>query len=262
MRFSVITPCFNGRRWIADTVRSIDAQRADVDVEHVVLDAGSTDGTREWLRAEAPHAQLVFERDRGQVDALRKGFDRATGDVFCWLNADDVFEAGALARVAAAFDDDEDAVAVTGPAIVIDGDGAVTGAIGVPADTTLAGLLRDSHNLAQPSTFFRRNAYRAVGGLDPNADLAMDVALWLRLARLGRIIALRDTPLSRFRVHHDARSVVAAGRAAREDLRHRRAAGMPLLSPAGLSLLRYGVVHPLLAPGWHRVRRLLRDLAP
>jgi glycosyltransferase involved in cell wall biosynthesis len=259
MRFTLLTPVMNGLPWIAECVSSVDAQRSDVDVEHIILDAGSTDGTRDWLRAHAPHAVFVFEPDRGQTDALIRGFVRATGDVLGWLNADDVLEPRALARARDALVGHPAAVGVSGCAITIDSEGRELGTIGTPSSGSLAGLLSTASNLAQPSTFFRADAYRAAGGLDPAIDLAMDVSLWLRLARLGDFQLLHDDVLSRFRIHDDARSVRAAARTAREDLKLRRAAGMRVLSPAGLSILRYAYLHPLVAPFWRRLPRGLRD---
>jgi glycosyltransferase involved in cell wall biosynthesis len=259
MRFTIVTPVRNGLPWIKECVASVDAQRRDVDVEHLVLDAGSTDGTREWLREHATRASLFFEPDKGQTDALIRGFARATGDVFGWLNADDVLEPRALARARDALVAHPAAVGVSGCALTVDSAGRVLGTISTPSEGTLAGLLRSASNLAQPSTFFRATSYRAAGGLDPSVDLAMDVSLWLRLARLGDFHLLRDDVLSCFRVHPDARSVRAAARTAREDLHLRRAAGMRLLSPAGLSLMRYAYVHPLLAPLWRRLPRVVRD---
>lgn len=255
MRFTIVTPVLNGMPWLPECVASVDAQRADaLEVEHIILDAGSTDGSRQWLTAHARHAILVFEADRGQTDALIHGFARARGDVLCWLNADDVLEPTALIRACHALAKAPEAVGVCGAALTIDARGRIIGAIGTPADGSLAGLLASATNLAQPSTFVRATAYRAVGGLDPGVDLAMDVALWLRLARIGSFHLLSHEVLSRFRLHEGARSVRDAARAAREDLRLRRGAGMPLLSSSGITLLRYAYLQPMIAPAWRRLR--------
>ena len=264
MRFTIVTPVYNGMRWLAECVDSIDAQRgAGVDVEHIVCDPGSKDGTREWLRERATRAHpptLVFERDVGQTDAIRRGFERASGDVLGWLNADDVLEPNALARADAALHDNPQCVGVTAASVVIDGDGNVTGAIATPKDGSLAGLLASPQSLAQPSTFFRASAYRSAGGIDTRVSLAMDVALWLALAKQAPFALLPHDVLSRFRIHEGARSVVGAAKTAREDLRLRREAGMSLLSPAGLSLMRYAYVQPPLARLWRRVPASLRDV--
>lgn len=252
-RFSLVTPVMNGMPWLPATIASIHAQRAEADVELFVQDAGSTDGSREWLRAHsAPDDVLVFEPDEGQTDALLRAFARATGDVLGWLNADDLLEPGALARVREAFAAAPDAVAVTGGCLLVGPDDAIVGAVPVVPDASLAGLLANPVNLAQPATFFRRDAFMRVGGLDRRLDYAMDVDLWMKLARAGRIVILRDVVLARFRVHPAAKSQRDRRLTAAEDLRVRRRHGLSLRSPAARVLLRQMYVEPVQV----RVRRL------
>jgi len=199
-----------------------------------------------------------MEKDAGQTDALVAGFAHATGDVLGWLNADDVLEPGALKRVREVFDAHPDAVIVSGSCLHIGPDGAILGAIPTPPRPEFDQLLRHPTNLAQPATFFRAEAYRRVGGLDRRYDLAMDVDLWFRLARVGQVVLLRDVVLARFRLHPNAKSVVAAAAASREDLSIRRGHGMPLTSPAGRALVRHGMIDPVL--GWPKrtAKRVLR----
>lgn len=103
---SIVTACFNSVTTLADTLASV-AQQQGVTIEHLVLDGGSTDGSREMLRSRPwPGRLLIEEPDRGIYDALNKGFDRATGEVVGLLHADDVFEhPQVLAHVMAAFED-------------------------------------------------------------------------------------------------------------------------------------------------------------
>ena len=108
MKISVITVCYNAKSTIGDTIASVLAQKG-VEVEYIVVDGGSTDGTREIVAASG--VRYVSERDRGMYDALNKGIAMATGDVVGILNSDDVFEdAQTLARIADAFSDEVDAV--------------------------------------------------------------------------------------------------------------------------------------------------------
>lgn len=258
MKFSIVTPVLNGMPWLPECVESVASQRADVGVEHVVLDGGSTDGSRDWLRDNGALGYVAaFGPDAGQTDALVKGFGRATGDVFGWLNADDVLEGGALRRVASMFQADPDLVLVGGCCVVIDEVGDFRGLIGTPRASDLHGLVTHIENPPQPATFFRAEAYRLAGGLDPRYDLAMDVDLWLKLARLGRVAFLPRTILARFRVHDAAKSVKAEGRAIRQDLSIRRRNGLPLRSEAAAhELYRIYVSLPL-----RSARRVLRRLA-
>lgn len=259
MRISIVTPVLNGMPWLPETVDSVAAQRGDVDVEHLVRDGGSTDGSREWLASHAALGyQVALEKDSGQTDALAVGFDHATGEVFGWLNADDVLAPGALKRVAEAFAAHPEAVIVSGSCLLVGPEGAILGAIPTPPRPEFDQLLRHPTNLAQPATFFRADAYRQVGGLNRRYDLAMDVDLWFRLASVGPVVLLRDVVLAQFRLHPNAKSVVAAAAASREDLSIRRRHGMPLSSPAGRALVRHGLLDPVL--GWPKrtAKRILR----
>jgi len=235
LKFSIVTPVFNGMPWLPECVESVATQRADVGVEHLILDGGSTDGSRDWLREHAGLGYTaIFEADAGQTDALIKGFSRASGDLFGWLNADDLLEDGALRRVVSAFEADPDAILVGGCCLLIDERGAFRGLIGTPPSSDFRGLVTHIDNPPQPATFFRAEAYRSAGGLDPACDLAMDVDLWLKLARIGKVAFLPQTILARFRIHDDAKSVKGQGRAIRQDLAIRRRNGLPLRSEAAV----------------------------
>ena len=249
MRVTVVTPVYNGMPWLPECIASVAEQRNDVDVEHLVYDGGSTDGSAEWLRE---HTSLGYEAiigpDSGQTDALAKGFSRATGEIFAWLNADDVLEPGALKRLAM----------VTAVCLVIDAGGGVIGAMPPPPVATLKGLLCLPANPPQPATFFSAQAYRRGGGLDRRYDLAMDIDLWLKLAEVGPIQTLPTEVLARYREHPAAKSVARSGASARQSLGIRRRHGTPLRSRAALSLIQAGFVRPVVSPFTRAFRTLAK----
>lgn len=258
MRISIVTPVLNGMPWLPEMAESVARQRDDVDVEHLVRDGGSTDGSREWLATHADLGyQVALEKDSGQTDALACGFAAATGDVFGWLNADDTLEPGALKQVAETFGANRDAVIVSGRCLQIGPDGTIVGVIPAPPGPEFDQLLRSTTNLAQPATFFRAEAYRQVGGVDRRYNLAMDVDLWFRLASIGRVTLLRDVVLARFRVHPRAKSSLYATAASREDFSIRRKHGMPLASPAGRALVGR-ILNPVLGLPRRTAKRVLR----
>ena len=95
MRFTIITPCLNREKFIAEAIESVLAQRYH-DIEHWIIDGGSTDKTLEIVRSY-PHLRVLSEPDRGVYDAFNKGLDRATGDAVIFLNSDDLLTPGTLA---------------------------------------------------------------------------------------------------------------------------------------------------------------------
>ncbi|MGA2512691.1 MAG: glycosyltransferase family 2 protein [Candidatus Limnocylindrales bacterium] len=261
MQFTIVTPVLNGLPWLPEAVGSVARQRdgADFELEHIVLDGGSTDGSREWLKShEDLGYRLWLEPDDGQTAALRTGFDRASGELFGWLNSDDLLEPGALGTVHEIFVSEPDVVMVSGACLFIDGHGKVVGAMATPPVPTIDGLVKTRINPPQPATFFRATAYRAAGGLDTSFNLAMDVDLWLKLARQGRYVVLPDRVLARYRVHAQAKSERLAVASAREDLRARRRHGMPWRSQAGVELLRKAYLGPIFGRVPHSIARSIR----
>jgi glycosyltransferase involved in cell wall biosynthesis len=261
MKVTVVTPVYNGMPWLPESVRSVAEQRHDVELEHLVYDGGSTDGSAEWLQENgALGYEAIIGPDAGQTDALIRGFDKGTGDIFAWLNADDVLEPGALRRIVEVFTADTGLAMVTAACLLIDSEGAITGALPAPPVPTLMGLLTVPGNPAQPATFFSAEAYRRVGGLDRRYDLAMDMDLWFKLAKDGPIKTLPTEVLARFRVHPRAKSAAAAAATARQDLRIRRRHGAPLRTPPAVILIRAGYVRPVVSPWTRAVKGLVRRL--
>jgi GT2 family glycosyltransferase len=198
----------------------------------------------------------VFEPDEGQTEALIRGFELATGEILGWLNSDDVYEPTALCEVVAVFDRNPDAVGVSGGCELIDGDGSGKGPITRLSGASLTSLLATNINLPQPATFFRREAYRRVGGLDPRRVMAMDVDLWMKLASIGTIELVPQT-LARFRIRPGAKTQVDAARALKEDWAIRRRFGMPMFSPVSRAILAQAYWRPLKRRWQGRWRRLV-----
>jgi len=96
-RISIITPSYNNSKYIEDAIQSVVGQNYP-DVEHLIIDGGSNDGTLDVLK-KYPHLRWISERDEGQSDALNKGFKMATGDILGWLNADDYYHAGIFFKI-------------------------------------------------------------------------------------------------------------------------------------------------------------------
>jgi glycosyltransferase involved in cell wall biosynthesis len=198
---SIVTPCLDAAATIEEAVASVRAQDYP-HVEHVVVDGGSTDGTLAIL--DRLGVRYVSEPDRGRAHAVNKGVALTSGDVIAWLNADDVYDPGALAAVGEAFTRTPEALWVTGYCPIIDADGEE---IRGPVASYKNWLLRHySYRLyltqnfvSDPATFVRRTALPVEGPLQERFAISHDYDLWLHVAAQGDPVVL-ERPLARFRM--------------------------------------------------------------
>ena len=200
MKFSVVTISYNQREFLERAIRSVIEQEG-VEVEYIIVDPGSTDGSRDIIEAYRPRlARVIFEKDDGPADGLNKGFALATGDVYAFLNSDDMLEPGALAQVAEWFKKHPDIDVVSGHAWVTNRD-----------DSRLRRAWSDpfqrmpvAYGTAiqiQPSTFIRRAAHLATGGFNVQNRSNWDAELMVDLYRSGARFGIIDSFLSCYRLH-------------------------------------------------------------
>jgi glycosyltransferase involved in cell wall biosynthesis len=211
LTFSIVTPTYNQGAFIQDTIASVLAQDYP-HIEYWVIDGGSTDETLDILRAyeDEPRLRWISEPDRGQSDAINKGLAVATGDLFSWLNSDDMLAEGALRRVAATWTKLDRPALLYGLAHRIDRDGNRLDYF--PAHhpkMDLQKLLSLRYIFAQPAVFAPTQAYRVVGGANTEFHYAMDLALWIALAEHLDFIHIPEV-LAYFRVHPDSKSSAQA----------------------------------------------------
>lgn len=204
MKVSVVTPSFNQGTFIERTIASVAAQ-SGVDVEHRVYDGGSTDGTVAILERFGRAVRWVSEPDAGQADAVNKGLREADGEVIGWLNSDDVYYPGALARAAAFLEAHPDVDVVYGAADHIDRDDRVLEPY--PTEPWSFGRLKDRSFICQPAAFFRRRVLDRHGLLDTSLRYCMDYEYWLRLGRNGARFAYLEEELAGSRLHPDTKTL-------------------------------------------------------
>jgi glycosyltransferase involved in cell wall biosynthesis len=213
MKFSVITPSLNQGRFLRDCVESARAQTG-VEVEHIVVDACSTDDTVAILKSY-PHLLWTSEPDHGQTDAINKGFRRATGDWLMWLNADDYLLPGAFARVAEFAQARPHVDVIYGDSDFVDETGAVVGRKR-EGDFDFWMLLFYGPFIPSTATFYRRTLIDGGYLLDASQKVCMDFEYYLRLAQAGFRFEHLPEPLACFRWHATNASTVHRSRAIQE----------------------------------------------
>ncbi len=200
---TIVTPCLNAGETLPLMLESVRSQRYDGEVQHLVIDGGSTDGTLEILKS-APGVEFVSEPDRGLSDAVNKGIRRAGGEIVGWLNADDLYLPGALERAGRAFAEQPGALWATGECLIFDDEGhEIRRFVSAYKNFFLRHYSYSLHLVQNfvccPSTFVRRSAFDRVGLLDERFAYSMDYDLWLRLGRLSPPVVL-DQTLAGFRM--------------------------------------------------------------
>ncbi len=221
-----------------------------------MIDGGSTDGTLDILKRH-PHLQWISEPDRGQSNALNKGFAMATGEIVGWLNSDDTYEPGAFAAVVPQFADPGVKV-VYGDGHEIDMNGAITREY-FSRDVNFDGLVRYwrwRYEFVQPAFFFRRSVFTEIGMLDEALHYAMDFDLLIRLAAKYEFRYI-PKPLANLRLHVESKTARNRRKAVPAYIKEmQRVSFRNWGSPAGLGYLSYAssFVGALL---WSVVKNLL-----
>jgi glycosyltransferase involved in cell wall biosynthesis len=209
VKFTIVTLSFNQAEFIERTIRSVIEQEYR-DKEYIVFDSGSNDGSHRIInRYRGLIDKVVFDFDHGPAYALNKGFREATGEIFGFLNSDDILYPGAIERAAECFRQQANLDIVSGDSILIDAD-----------DTPIRRLFSDKFSviryayganfIAQQSTFFRSSIFRKAGGFNKHNRCAWDGELFVDMALAGgRFAVVRDF-WSGFRSH--PASISASGR--------------------------------------------------
>jgi glycosyltransferase involved in cell wall biosynthesis len=204
-KISVVTPSFNQAEFLEETIVSVLSQRYP-NLEYMVIDGGSTDGSVDVIRNyEDRLTYWVSEKDSGQVEAINKGLTRATGDILCFLNSDDVFLPGALNIVGETFAREPDTNWISAPSLRFAERRTVVEGEHTGDHDLVAWLL--ACRFAQPSTFWRRRLTDELGVLDPKFHFALDYEYWLRFLFAGYRYKFFSRPLSGYRYHDESKTV-------------------------------------------------------
>ena len=258
MKFSIVTVSFNQARYLEEALRSVIEQDYP-DLEYIVVDPGSTDGSREIIeRYRSRIAKVIYKPDSGAAEGLNNGFAEATGDTYGFLNSDDVMLPGALSRAAEVFRADPLVDFIIGHTKLIDDE-----------SRWVRNSYSDRFNrrayayqacvICQQSTFFTAKLFKNSRGFNPGNKIAWDAELFLDLLDEARRVVLLDAFLSAFRVH--AEGITGAGKMRPllinfERSKFERIMGRPWRWWDGPVAVAYLVRKYLLEPRsfWHRLR--------
>jgi glycosyltransferase involved in cell wall biosynthesis len=220
---SIVMPSLDQRPFVERTLKSILSQRGDFELEVVVQDGGSTDGTLEVLERHGDRISLVVEPDAGQADAVNRAISRARGEILGWVNSDDLLRPGAIQAAVEAFRAHPAALWLHGRCDIVDEeDRIIRRPVAAYKDFRarrhqLERLLVENY-VSQMTVFWRRSLQDRVGLLDPALRYTFDYDLWLRFARVAPPLWL-DRRLAAFRWHVSSKSGSAFEAQFEEDFR-------------------------------------------
>jgi glycosyltransferase involved in cell wall biosynthesis len=203
-RVSVVTPSYNQGMYIECVIRSVLLQGYP-DLEYVLIDGGSTDNSVEVIRNYEPWLSYwTSEKDSGQADALRKGFQKTRGDLLCWINSDDLLAPAALSAVAEAYASNPQLGLYAGT-VENFGESERSRKVVKQLDISFMNLLLPLYETRptwhQPGIFFSSELYRKSGGINPRYFYRMDYDLILRMLDKGAGVCYINQTLAYFRKH-------------------------------------------------------------
>lgn len=209
VKISIVTLSFNQRAYLEEAMDSVLSQGYP-DLEYIIVDPGSTDGSRELIESYGDRvAMRIFDPDRGAADGLNKGFAGATGDVYGFLNADDIFFPGSLHQVAEFFCSRPDCDMAMGAGYKIDEQGRKTRHFRA-RDFSVRRFFYGGTQWLQQSTFFRAAAFERSPKFNVENRTSWDGELFLHLANQGAKIGYIHADLGGFRIHKE--SISGSGR--------------------------------------------------
>jgi len=222
MKFTIITPSLNRHQYLDETIRSVVTQRGDFEIEYIIQDGCSNEGVLELLekwkrRIESGEfkpdcRRLTFnyyvETDSGMYEAINKGFEKGTGELFAWINSDDMYFPNAFAAVHQALLKNEDVDWVIGKAATFDSFGHLTDVAKYPTAYSQEFIRRGYYRgdlsrfrwISQDSVFWRRSLWKIAGPLATNHRLVSDFKLWQSFANNSALTKI-ETLIAGYRFH-------------------------------------------------------------
>jgi len=207
-KISIVTPSYNQDQFLRETIESVLNQHYS-NLEYFIVDGGSTDNSVDIIKDYEDRIDWwVSEKDEGQSDAINKGFKRASGDLLCWVNSDDVLFPSCLKEIADCYLKQGKPDIIHANCVFVDNKGILKRLLRMP-ERTVFFLNRGVWSASAPAIFFSASIMRKVGYLNTRYHLSMDLDLWLRVARAGGIAYHIPKYLGAFRWHGDSQTSIA-----------------------------------------------------
>jgi glycosyltransferase involved in cell wall biosynthesis len=225
-KISVIIPSYNKRSYIGETLKSIFNQRYS-NLEVIIQDGGSTDGTldiiKKFAKRYTKHINWESKKDKGQLDAINRGMEKATGTILTYINADDTYTPGAFREIVRLYSSNPDAYWFAGRGKVVNASGkelvkAVTWYKNILLFLNTRFYLLVTNYLMQPSVFLTRQAWKKFGPFTGTPDFVTEYDLWLKIAKQEMPVNTAKT-LSCFRIEESTITKTNAGKILTEDER-------------------------------------------
>lgn len=226
---SIVTPSYNQAQYLEQTIRSVIEQDYPR-IEYILIDGASTDESVEIIKkyeirdrvTQPLHPGIhkidhwISEKDNGQAEAINKGLVRASGEILAWLNSDDYYLPSTISSVVNIFEENPDIVMAYGDMLAVDEHGQTINILKY-RQLALEDLLC-FQIIGQPSVFFRRKAYEAIGGLDTSLHFLLDHQFWIRITQQGNILHVPQM-WAAARYHAEAKNRAKAAEFGREAFR-------------------------------------------
>lgn len=220
MKFTIVTPSYNSEKYISETIESVLSQKGDFEIEYIIMDGGSTDKTVEIIKKyeeklkndcwETKCKNISFrwfsEKDKGMYDAINKGFAKATGDIYAWINSDDIYLSGAFEAIHKSLEKYSEIKWIKGITSTSNKDSIIY-------DYGICYLYnqkwirdgiygRSAYFIQQDSTFWKKELWKKIGGINNGFKLAGDYYLWTKFAEHEKLYSLKVS-VSSFRKRNE-----------------------------------------------------------
>lgn len=204
-KITIVTPSYNQGAFIEETIRSIVLQNYP-NLEYIVMDGGSSDETIQVLDRYKPWIDIcVSEKDKGQSDALIKGFDKASGDFMNWINSDDILCKNALFEIGKSIIENPGVAFIHGRNGIMNIDSELFSFMPHPDDMLDVRYICEMP-YGQQACFFSRELYKECGGINRDLRFSMDYELYLRMHLLGRKVLRIDGHIGNIRIHDNTKT--------------------------------------------------------